>query len=165
MAVSKKRQQHTHRERRRQRERCEVKERATHRQNRFTVAVNDLCEADGYDEVRAALSQMQRIAPDTEEALSRILHAEPGEILASRRGWKSVTNNLSDLESEVWIYTPTIPNDWDESSIDQPTVLVVSEYDYYEIFPAMRGGRRAHGIAFYDNPFRLIREFPQIESW
>ncbi|MGO2051957.1 hypothetical protein ACT3UD_09845 [Glutamicibacter sp. 287] len=165
MAVSKKRHQHTHRERRRQRERCEVQERATHRRHRFTVAVNDLCNADGYDEVRAALRRVQKIAPDKEEMLTSVLNAEPGELLAGRRGWKSVTNNLNDVESELWIYTPTIPKDWDESSVDQPTTLVVWEYGCCEIVPALRGGTRAHKIVFYDNPFRLIREFTQIESW
>ena len=164
MSVSKKRHPRSARQRHRERERLEIKDRATYRQHRFSQAVDKLCEADGTIELEAAICCVQKIVPDQKGLLSTFLYATPADILAHRRGWKSITNDLDDVDEELWIYTPTIPKDWDEHSVDQPTQLAW-DGDYYTLIPAIRGGIRSSRTVYYDNPFRLIREIPIIESW
>lgn len=164
MSVSKKRHLSSTHQRHRERERLEIKERAVYRQHRFNHALNDLCEAEGTVALHDAVHRVQKIAPDKKQLFSSFFHATPADLVAHRRGWKSVTNNLEDDESEVWIYTPTIPKDWDESSIDQPTALAWDGY-FYTLSPAVRDGVRVSEVVFHDNPFRLVREISMIESW
>lgn len=164
MSVSKKRHSRSAQQRHRERERLEIKDRATFRQHRFSQAIDKLCEADGTIELEAAIRCVQKIVPDKKELLSTFLYATPADILAHRRGWKSITNVFDDDDAELWIYTPSIPKDWDEHSVDQPTELTW-DGDYYTLTPTTRGGIRSSGTVYYDNPFRLIREVSMIESW
>jgi|GEM_PF-4927145 len=164
MSVSKKRHPRSAQQRHRERERLEIKDRATYREHRFSQAIDKLCEADGTIELEAAIRCVQKIVPDKTGLLSTFLYATPTDILADRRGWKSITNASDDDDAELWIYTPSIPKDWDERSVDQPTELAW-DGDYYTLTPAIRGGTRSSRIVYYDNPFRLIREINDIESW
>lgn len=164
MSVSKKRHPRGTRERHKERERLEIEDRASYRQHRFNQAIDKLCEADGTLEMEVAIRGVQKIAPDKKDLLSNFRYATPADILAHRRGWKSITNVFEDDDSELWIYTPSIPMDWDEHSADQPTELAWDGY-YYTLSPAIRSGIRSSEISFYDNPFRLMREVSMIESW
>ena len=164
MPVSKKRSKHTSAGRRRARERQETQLRKQHHQVRVRHATHRILTAAGSDEVIEALQYVGRLTNDGLLAHTTRQILEPRVLLGCRRGWKHLGEFEDYPYGERWIYTPSIPEVWDESTSHSPTE-VSWDGEEFTVTPAVGPTHDPREATCYSNAMRFFIDLPLIEAW
>ncbi|MCW4466096.1 hypothetical protein OK351_11340 [Glutamicibacter sp. MNS18] len=163
MPVSKPRRKTTSHDVRRIRERREIQVRAQYRSRCLHDAMRDVLDAHGVEDLARALRHVAHLKGLPGREALQPYELEPRRILLGRRGWKLLGyDEFGDCER--WVYTPSIPQGWDEDSTHRPTGLTW-DGEVYTITPASGPGREPRGIHWFDNAIRFYMCLDEIESW
>lgn len=164
MPVSKKRSKHTNADRRRARERQETQLRQQHHRVGIRRAAHRILAATGSDEVIDAMQYAGRLTGNEWLAHTTRKNLEPRTLLGSRRGWKYLGDFEDYPHGERWIYTPSIPEDWDESTLHEPTEVSWDGEDF-TVTPAVGPAHDSREATCYSNAMRFFVDLPRIEAW